>query len=114
MADRQKNVVPIKVRIKNPDEYLKPDMSAKVIFQEKISAEPTGKDVVKIPRNAVVHRNGKNIVFVIEDSHALEKKVQLGALQGAYVTVEEGLDDGDQVVIEGQEHLSSKDKVRVK
>ena len=114
MADRQKNVVPIKVRIKNPDEYLKPDMSAKVVFQEKISDEPTGKDVVKIPRNAVVNKNGKNIVFVIEDSHALEKKVQLGALQGEYVTVEEGLDDGDQVVIEGQSHLSSKDKVRVK
>ena len=114
MADRQKNVVPIKVRIKNPDEHLKPDMSAKVIFQEKISDEPTGKVAMKIPRDAVINKKGEDIVFVIEDSKAIERVVQLGALQGEYVVVEKGLSDGEQIVIEGQALLSSKDKVSVK
>lgn len=114
MADRQKNVVPIKVRIKNPDEYLKPDMSAKVAFQEKTIDEPTGKVAMKIPRDAVINKKGKDIVFVIEDSKAIERVVQLGALQGEYVVVEKGLSDGEQIVIEGQALLSSKDKVSVK
>lgn len=114
MADRQKNVVPIKVRIKNPDEYLKPDMSAKVSFQETIPDETTKKDVIKIPRDAVINKNGKKIVFVIEDFHALGKEVQLGDFQGGYVIVEKGLKDGDHIVIEGQALLSSKDTVSVK
>ena len=100
MADRQKNVVPIKVRIKNPDEYLKPDMSAKVTFQEKMPDESVEKAVIKIPRDAVVNKDGKNIVLVIEDSHTRKREVQLGDLQGEYVVVEKGLKDGEKIVVE--------------
>jgi HlyD family secretion protein len=114
MADRQKNVVPIKVRIENPDEYLKPDMSTKVTFKEKIIAEPTKKAVMKIPRSAVVNKNGKNTVFVIEGTYAIEREVQLGAIQEGYVVIEKGLKDGERIVVEGQSHLSSKDKVSFK
>ncbi|MCX5886566.1 MAG: efflux RND transporter periplasmic adaptor subunit [Proteobacteria bacterium] len=114
MADRQKNVVPIKVRIINPDEYLKPDMSAKVTFQEKIRDEPKEKAVMRIPQNAVLNKNGKNIVFVIEDSRAIDREVQLGAIQGGYVTIEKGLKDGEKIVVEGHAHLHSNDKVSLK
>lgn len=114
MADRQKNVVPIKVRIETPDEYLKPDMSAKVTFKEKIIAEAREKAVMKIPRNAVLNKDGKNIVFVIEESCAIEREVQLGAFQGGYVVIEKGLKDGEKIVVEGQDDLHSKDKVNLK
>jgi len=100
MADRQKNVVPIKVRIENPDEYLKPDMSAKVSFQENIADEPPKKAVIKIPRSAVVQRDGKNIVFVIQDSKETAREVQLGAQEGDYVVAEKGLHDGEKIVAE--------------
>lgn len=111
MADRQKNVVPIKVRIENPNEYLKPDMSAKVIFQEKIPDESIKKAVLKIPRKAVVNKNGKNIVFAIEGSKAIEKEVQLGAIQGGYVVVEKGLHEGEKIVVEGHSHLDDNNSI---
>ncbi len=101
MANRQKNVVPIKVRIENPDEYLKPDMSAKVIFQEKTINEPIKKAGIKKPRSAVVDKNGKNIVCIMEGSKTLEREVTLGTNEGDYVVVEKGLTGGEKIVVEG-------------
>jgi HlyD family secretion protein len=101
MANRQKNVVPIKVRIENPDEYLKPDMSAKVIFQEKTIDEPIKKAVIKIPRSAVVQKNSKNIVFIMEGSETREREVTLGTNEGDYVVVEKGLTGGEKIVVDG-------------
>jgi RND family efflux transporter MFP subunit len=111
MADRQKNVVPIKVRITEPDKYLKPDMSARVTFQEKGTDGFIREAVIKIPRNAVVKKNGKNIVFVIEGAQAHEREVQLGALEGASVVIEKGLVGGEKIAVEGHERLTAEDKV---
>ena len=108
MANRQKSVVPIKVRITEPDQYLKPDMSAKVAFREKESDVLTGESVIKIPRNAVVQKNGKNFVFVIEHAQALEREVQLGAFEGTSVVIEKGLADGEKIAVEGHEHLTGQ------
>ena len=105
MADRQKNVVPIKIRIENPDKFLKPDMSAKVTFQEKDADQSNLKFVIQIPRTAVVDNNGKNTVCVFEGDQLLEREVQLGAVEGEYVTIEKGLVVGEKVVVEGTRHL---------
>jgi len=107
MADRQKNVVPIKVRIKDPDSYLKPDMSAKVTFQGSIPDAPQEKAAITIPLHAVVSNNGKNTVLVTEGSHTVEREVQLGTVQGGYVVVEKGLKDGEHIALESHPH--SKD-----
>ena len=104
-------MVPIKVRITEPDKYLKPDMSAKVTFQKKEADGLTGESVIKIPRNAVLEKNGKNIVFVIEHAQAQEREVQLGALEGTSVIIEKGLADGEKIAVEGHEHLTGQDKV---
>lgn len=111
MADRQKNVVPIKVRIAEPDKYLKPDMSARVTFQGKEADALVREAVIKIPRNAVVKKNDKNIVFVIENAQAQEREVKLGALEGSFVVIEKGLVDGEKIAVEGHEHLTAADTV---
>ena len=113
MADRQKKVVPVKVRIKDPDEHLKPDMSAKVTFREKSRAEPLEPAGVTIPRNAVIERGGKSLVFVVENSRALEREIRLGPPQGTWVVVEQGLRQGEQLVVEGQAQLRPYDKVSI-
>jgi RND family efflux transporter MFP subunit len=111
MADRQKNVVPVKVRIKNPDACLKPDMSAKVSFTEKATAVPREEAGISIPRDAVIERDGKSIVFVVENGEACEREVLLGALQGAWVTIERGVKHGEKLVVEGHAHLRPHDQV---
>ena len=111
MADRQKNVVPVKVRIKNPDACLKPEMSAKVAFIEQASVAPRGEAGISIPRDAVIERDGKSIVFVVENGEACEREVMLGAPQGAWVTVAGGVRHGEKLVVEGHAHLQPHDKV---
>jgi RND family efflux transporter MFP subunit len=111
MADRQKNVVPVKVRIKNPDACLKPEMSAKVAFIEQASVAPREEAGISIPRDAVIERDGKSIVFVVENGEACEREVMLGAPQGAWVTVEGGMRHGEKLVVEGLAHLRPHDKV---
>jgi len=111
MADRQKNVVPVKVRIKNPDRYLKPDMSAKVAFRENASVIAPQTSGITIPRDAVIERDGKHLVFVIENGIAVEREVHLGTMRGAGVAVERGLMGGEKLVVEGHIHLRSHDKV---
>ncbi len=112
MADRQKNVVPVKVRIKNPDPCLKPDMSAKVAFLEKTTGVPEADTGITIPRDAVIERAGKSMVFVVENGEACEREVVLGAPRGAWVTVERGVQEGEKLVVEGHVHLRSQEKVR--
>ncbi len=111
MADRQKNVVPVKVRIKNPDAYLKPDMSAKVAFREKTVATPLEDAGITIPRSAVIERDGKSLVFVIENGEAVEREVLLGGMRGAWVTVERGVLAGEKLVVEGHARVRPHDKV---
>jgi RND family efflux transporter MFP subunit len=106
MADRQKNVVPIKVRVHNPDKFLKPDMSAKVTFQEKAADQASLKAVIQVPRTAVADKNGRNIVFVFEGDQPREREVQLGKVEGEYVTIEKGLVDGEKIVVEGVQYLT--------
>ena len=112
MANRQKNVVPIKVRISEPDKYLKPDMSARVTFQKKEADGFVREAVIKIPRTAVVKKNDKNIVFVIENARAQEREVRLGAIEGSFVVIEKGLVDGEKIAVEGHERLTEEDRVR--
>ena len=106
MADRQKNVVPIKVRVQSPDKFLKPDMSAKVTFQEKAADQTNPKVVIQIPRTAVIDKNGTNIVFVFDGEQPREREVQLGTVEGEYVTIEKGLVDGEKIVVEGAQYLT--------
>jgi multidrug efflux pump subunit AcrA (membrane-fusion protein) len=44
-------------------------------------------------------------VYVVEDNQAILKKVTLGLRQGPYYQVQEGLKEGDLVVIMGQQRL---------
>jgi RND family efflux transporter MFP subunit len=111
MADRQKNVVPVKVRINNPDAHLKPDMSAKVTFREKTSGIPLKDSGITIPRDAVIERDGKSLVFVAENGFAVEREVHLGSMQGEQVTVKRGIQAGEKLVIEGHAYLRPHDKV---
>ena len=66
-ADRTKATVTVKVSILDKDKYLKPEMSCNVTFlqpqkqAEKTAAAP--RRIVTIPKDAVVTRDGKSVVF---------------------------------------------------
>jgi HlyD family secretion protein len=113
-ANRQKATVQVKVKITNPNEYLRPDMNASVSFynEGKTSdrSEQQGAQVVAIPQTAI--RDGA--VFVSLDGRALRKPVTVAGTTAAGVQVSSGLIGGEDVILNPPADLKDGQRVRAK
>ncbi len=94
---------PIEIRIDNPDLTLRPGVVARARILKKVH-----HDALVIPRDAVVQRPGKRVVFVVEDDRAIERSVTLGPGEGLMVMVTEGLRPGDLLAVRGQRDLDDR------
>jgi multidrug efflux pump subunit AcrA (membrane-fusion protein) len=97
MADRQKGVVPVTVRIREPDRELLPDMSAKVSF---LASEPTGPIEVRraVPESAVVEYGGDRVIFTVEDGRVAAVPVAGREIGDGYFALDEGPPEGTALV----------------
>jgi len=113
-ANRQKATVQVKVKILEPDDYLRPEMNASVAFYspEKPGAkqEEQTKPVVTVPASAV--RDGG--VFVVVGGKALRKTIKVGGTTAQGVQVIEGLIGGEDVIANPPTNLKDGQKVRRK
>ncbi|MCE7999896.1 MAG: efflux RND transporter periplasmic adaptor subunit [Rhodobiaceae bacterium] len=71
------------------------------------------REVVTVHKDAIVNRQGETIVFVVTNSTADMRAVQLGEPVGGRFIVLEGLAVGDSVAVRGNERLRSGQPVRV-
>jgi HlyD family secretion protein len=113
-ANRQKATIQVKVKISNPDDYLRPEMNAHVAFLAPSSGGSGTREMLSVPRSALIQSEGKTAVFVLEGSHVKLHDVQLGRDLGDRMEVAEGLGPNDQVVVRGLEGLASGQRVKVK
>jgi len=98
-ADRAKATVQVKVAFHSYDARVLPEMSAKVHFLPRPSRVAVDtQPVLVVPGTAVVERNGRSVVFVIERGRAVEVPVVTGRQVGSSVAIREGLRPGVQVV----------------
>jgi HlyD family secretion protein len=114
-ADRQKATVQIKVKILNPDSYLRPDMNATVKFlaDEKKPANNSQPAGVFVPTTAVRDRDGKKIVFLAYNGKALMREVQVVAQRSGGLLVS-GLNGGEDVITSGPPDLKDGAKIKIK
>jgi len=96
------------IYILNSDRSLKPGMFAnvEVVLLEK-------PQTLVIPREAVIEAGGEMSVFVVEGKQAFRKPITLGYEQDRLVEVLKGLNEGDQVVIKGQQLIKDGSTIRV-
>jgi RND family efflux transporter MFP subunit len=117
-ADRTKATVMVKVTILDKDENLKPEMSAKVTFLEpetEVEEEPEeAAPVVLVPREAVVSRGSRSVVFLVRDGTVQERPVVLGTPRKGRVIVKDGLAGGETLVARPPDGLADGDAVRIK
>jgi len=119
-ADRQKATVLVKVTFDSLDARVLPEMGAKVTFladrPEETSggATPQASSVVSIPKDAVVEREGRAVVFVVEDGRAVARGVAARPYGADRVTVTAGLIEGEQVVVRPPADLDDRARVKVK
>ncbi len=113
-ADRAKATVLTKVRFKERDERVLPEMSAKVTFLSKAAAQmdAPASPVLTVPSSAVVKRQGRDIVLLVRDGIVAEMPVRIGASMGDRVVIEEGLAQGDEVVLRPDPSISAGTKVK--
>ena len=111
-ADRAKATVQVKVRVINPDEYLRPDMNATVAFYNDAKSEPTAaaKPVIVIPQGAL--QNGA--VFVVVSGRARKRPVTTNGNSDKGVLVASGLVGGEDLIVGPPANLKDGEKVEVK
>jgi len=112
-ANRQKATVQVKVKIMNPDEYLRPEMNASVAFlsDEKVaSVGASPRPVIAVPPSAV--RNGA--VFVMFDGKAVRRAVKTGSTNSKGVRIDDGLIGGEDLIVNPPAELKEGDRVRPK
>ncbi|MDP2971249.1 MAG: efflux RND transporter periplasmic adaptor subunit [Deltaproteobacteria bacterium] len=96
------------IEIPNSSRLLKPGMFARieVVLLEK-------PQVLAIPSNAVIVEQGEQFVYVVEGNKAVRKPVVTGIEQDRFVEVREGLKEGDQVIVRGQEAIRENTTIKV-
>lgn len=114
VADRQKATIKVKVKVLDPDEYLRPDMGAKVTFFEIGTAITGDVGSVVVPKSAIVRQENNTIVFVVRDSKAAMQSVTLGKEEAGYVEIVSGLQGGETVVTSGQASLKDGDSIAIR
>jgi len=70
-------------------------------------------NVVMIPRDAILERDGKRIAFTVDNGKARQKQLELGVTIGNRVLVKRGISPGEQLVIVGHHNLIDGSNVRV-
>lgn len=97
-----------KVRIDSGENSLMAGMSgtAKIVTEAY-------KDVLLVPNEAIVIREGEEIVFVVKDGKALWTIVKTGEKNEKYCQIISGLNVGEEIVIEGQNILAHNASVNV-
>ena len=119
-ADRQKATVLVKVTFDSLDARVLPEMGAKVTFladqpeQASGGAAAQASSAVAIPKDAVVEREGRAVVFVVEEGRAVARGVAARPYGADRVTVTAGLVEGEQVVIRPPADLGDRSRVKVK
>jgi len=111
-ADRAKATVLVKIKFKEYDQRVLPEMSAKVTFL-KAGAAPSDstKSLLTVPAAAVAKRNGRDVVFQIKEDRAVAVPVTTGRRLGNAVEITQGLKEGDKVISKADEKVEDGAKV---
>jgi len=115
MANRQKATVQVKVKVLNPDDYLRPEENANVRFlaDEKSQASQTASSGAVMPMSAMRDSGGKRVVMIAFNGRAVVREVKvLSQRSDGYVV--DGLTGGEDVIVNAPADLKDGDRVKIK
>ena len=100
-ANRQKATVQVKVKFQEPDEFVKPEMNARVTFMSS-GPQPEKTQETKliiVPKRAVVERESGKAVLVVADGKVQSKPITIQREVGTDVVVSAGLTGSESIII---------------
>lgn len=109
LADPIAHTYKIKIGVANKNWQIKPGMICKVTLNK--SNETAG---LFVPSSAIqVDELGRNFVYTVNQNKAIRKYVKTGRLLENGVEVIEGLSDGEQIVVVGQQKLVDNSLIQI-
>jgi HlyD family secretion protein len=114
-ANRQKATVQVKVKVLDPDQFLRPEMNASAAFYAPEKSVAAGrasatKPLITIPATAV--RDGA--VFIVVDGRAMRRQAQVSGTSPQGVTISSGLIGGEDLIVNPPADLKDGQRVRPK
>jgi HlyD family secretion protein len=113
-GNRQKATVQVKVKILNPDDYLRPEENANVRFlgEENKNQTQVATGVI-VPTNAVRDSNGKKTVLIAFNGRAVAREIKvLSQRSNGYMV--DGLTGGEDIIVNAPSELKEGDRIRIK
>lgn len=98
----------IEMHFNNSENKIKTGMFAKIDI-----LVTTHKNVVIVPRDALIKHEGGYLVYVIENSRAVKRAVKIGIVDENSVEIVEGLKAGDRIVSRGIEFVREGSLVKI-
>lgn len=95
-----KGMVRVTATISNPEHRLLDGMNARVLLKNKIP------DCLIIPKEAVLYRQNRHVVFIYENNKAIWTYVKQSHENSSHVAIAEGLEEGMEVIIENNLNLA--------
>jgi RND family efflux transporter MFP subunit len=108
LVDPLSRAFTVKIEIPNRGHRLKAGMFTRVTLYPKVH-----KGALVVPFKAVLQRDGKTGVFVIDEDRALFRPVTVGITDENEVEVIEGLAQGEEVISDGHYGMADNTKVQV-
>ena len=89
----------VKVTILAPDEYLLPDMNARVLFLKDSGSGDTSPDLPRIPGKGTRPGSDLPAVFLYDGQSARLRTIQIGEIVGDNVQVRKGLKPEEKILL---------------
>jgi RND family efflux transporter MFP subunit len=107
-ADAQTHFYEVKAKVLDSDERIKHGMfsKTKMVIENKERA-------LTLPNQGVVTDNGLPFAYIVKDGAVEKKPIQVGLANDKITEITQGLSEGDQVILEGQNFLTDGEKVNV-
>lgn len=107
-ADAKTQLYPVRIYIENSEHKIKPGMFAKIELNTDVK-----ENVLAVKSEAVVQRDNKLVVYVVDENKAVQKEVTIGLDTGIYVEILEGLKEGETIIVKGQNYVDNGSIVKV-
>jgi RND family efflux transporter MFP subunit len=111
--DRAKATVMTKVKFDEIDPRILPEMSAKVSFLSQEVTPEQQKPLVGVKADAIVERDGRNVIFVVRDDRAVAVPVTPGIKVGDVTAIAGDVKSGEKAVASPPPTLASGALVKV-
>lgn len=111
--DPDRKTITIYIKVDNKESLFLPGMNAEIDVEYKVF-----ENVIKVPRNAVLARQDRYLVFVVRDIKGTTgianwEYVEVGSQNDEEIEIKSGIKEGDPVVIDGHLTLAHQSRVKI-